>query len=146
MSLWQKALGAYVVLHLAIAVGGFITNPSFAIGADATTEKFLGIDFNGWHAAAGLITWLPGLWAMTDDFLARVYVWAASVVVLAAAAWNAVDDRPAWVLYLPDATADIVFHVVTVVFLLALLVLRRLTFPERAAGTQLIEADGSATG
>ncbi|MGC1164813.1 MAG: hypothetical protein WA862_01760 [Solirubrobacterales bacterium] len=42
-------------MQLLWALAGFIAEPSFSLGADAPTERVLGVDFNGYHGLAGLL-------------------------------------------------------------------------------------------
>ncbi len=41
------------VVFLAQAIGGMVVNPDFAVGDNATSEVFLWMDWNGWHALSG---------------------------------------------------------------------------------------------
>ncbi len=49
------------MFHLTQAIIGFIAEPSFATGPGAPTVQILGMDYNGWHALAGLALFGPGL-------------------------------------------------------------------------------------
>lgn len=49
------------VFHVIQAILGFIAEPSFEIGPDAPTTVVFGMDYNGWHAVAGLALFAPGL-------------------------------------------------------------------------------------
>lgn len=62
MSEWtfaQKAIVVLAALQLLWGLAGFIAEPSFHLGADAPTGKVLGVDFNGYHALAGLLLFAP---------------------------------------------------------------------------------------
>lgn len=57
----QWGLLVISVFHLTQAIIGFIAEPSFATGPGAPTVQILGMDYNGWHALAGLALFGPGL-------------------------------------------------------------------------------------
>ena len=83
MSEWtfgQRALVVLASLQLLWAAAGFIAEPSFHLGADAPTEKVLGVDFNGVHALSGFLLFLPAF------YFARRPDWALYYDVNAAAA------------------------------------------------------------
>lgn len=109
----QKALVVLASLQLLWATAGFIAEPSFHLGADAPTEKVLGVDFNGIHALSGFLLFLPAF------FFARRPDWAFYYDVYAAAAlyitgiWAFFDEQPAWVFTFPNNSADGVFHLAT---------------------------------
>lgn len=50
----QIGLLIICVFHVIQAVIGLIIEPSFATGPNAPTVQLLGMDYNGWHAVAGL--------------------------------------------------------------------------------------------
>ena len=74
-------------------VAGFIAEPSFQLGDDAPTQPVLGVDFNGYHALAGLLfaAWanLHGGWVTGA---------AALTVHVAIRAARAPRDAPQWLL------------------------------------------------
>ena len=57
----QFGLLIICVFHVVQAVVGFVAEPSFAVGPDAPTVQIMGMDYNGWHAVAGLALFAPGL-------------------------------------------------------------------------------------
>ena len=62
---WTFAQWAIVVLaalNLLWALAGFLAEPSFSLGADAPTQKVLGVDFNGVHALSGLLLFGPAFY------------------------------------------------------------------------------------
>lgn len=124
MARWQRLLIVYCILQLAWAVVGLAANPDFAIGADATSVRVLGVDFNGWHALSGIVLFVPGLLIARRDEVAVPYVWAAIIALLATAAWTPFSARPAWVFYFPHPNADILLHVGSAAILALLLVVR----------------------
>lgn len=115
------------VTHLAQAVAGFIAEPSFAIGSDAPTARVLGMDYNGWHAVAGLALFGPGL------VLCRRNSWAVGYLLLAGMAgalpgvWALFSQQVAWIFAFPNNTTDAAIHLATgtVMIVLALIQIRR---------------------
>lgn len=116
MSEWtfaQKALVVLAALQLVWATAGFVAEPSFHVGADAPTEKVLGVDFNGYHALSGFLLFLPAF------YFARRPDWALYYTIYVAAAlwitgvWALFAERPAWVFTFPDNANDGVFHLAT---------------------------------
>jgi purine-cytosine permease-like protein len=116
MSEWtfgQKALVVLAALQLLWATAGFIAEPSFHFGADAPTEKVLGVDFNGVHALSGFLLFLPAFYfARRPDwaFYYDVYVAAALFIT---GVWALFDEQPAWVFTFPNNSADGIFHLAT---------------------------------
>jgi hypothetical protein len=123
---WQRLLLAFCLLQLAWAAAGLVINPDFALGADATSVPVLGVDFNGWHAVSGFLLFGPGLFVFNRDELAVPFTWAAIAALLATALWTVFSERPAWVFYFPNPSADIQLHVGSALILGLLLVIRRL--------------------
>jgi len=66
--------------HVIQAVIGFVAEPSFATGPDAPTVQVLGMDYNGWHAVAGLALFGPGLVCVLRKSWSVLYLLAAAVV------------------------------------------------------------------
>ena len=102
----QWALAVISLLHVAQAVVGFIAEPSFATGPDAPTAVVLGMDYNGWHAAAGLLLFAPGLYFATRR------PWAVAYLLLAGV-WALFSHQVAWVFTFPNNMTDAVVHFVT---------------------------------
>jgi Domain of unknown function (DUF4383) len=109
----QIGLLIICVLHLIQAVIGFILEPSFATGPGAPTVQLLGMDYNGWHAVAGLALFGPGL------FFARRKSWSVLYLILAAVAgalpgvWAFFSQQVAFIFSFPNNTTDAVVHLVT---------------------------------
>jgi hypothetical protein len=59
----QKGIVVLAAIQLLWALAGFIAEPSFHLGAGAPTEQVLGIDFNGYHALAGLLLFGPAFYS-----------------------------------------------------------------------------------
>jgi hypothetical protein len=116
MSDWtfaQKALVVLAALQLLWATAGFIAEPSFHVGADAPTEKVLGVDFNGVHALSGFLLFLPAFYfARRPDWAFYYDVYAAGALYVTGI-WAFFDEQPAWVFTFPDNAADGIFHLAT---------------------------------
>jgi hypothetical protein len=109
----QKALVVLAGLQLLWATAGFIAEPSFHVGADAPTEKVLGVDFNGIHALSGFLLFLPAFYfARRPDwaFYYDVYVVAALWIT---GLWALFEEQPAWVFTFPSNVNDGIFHLAT---------------------------------
>ena len=75
----QFGLLIICVFHVVQAVIGFIAEPSFAVGPDAPTVQIMGMDYNGWHAVAGLALFAPGLVFAMRKSWSVLYLLAAAV-------------------------------------------------------------------
>lgn len=106
----QKGIVILAAIQLLWALAGFIAEPSFHLGDDAPTENVLGVDFNGYHALAGLLLFGPAF------YFARRPDWALYYAIYAAAAlfitgiWALFEKQPAWVFTFPNNTNDAIFH------------------------------------
>ena len=101
-------------LQLLWALAGLIAEPSFDFGADAATERVLGVDFNGFHALSGFLLFLPGLLlraAPEVGGLLRDLRRRRALIVTGI--WALFDDQPAWVFTFPNNEADAIFHLAT---------------------------------
>jgi hypothetical protein len=109
----QIALLIICALHVIQAVIGLILEPSFATGPDAPTVQLLGMDYNGWHAVAGLALFAPGL------AFARRKSWSVLYLLLAAIAgalpgiWAFFSHQVAFIFTFPNNTTDAVVHLAT---------------------------------
>jgi hypothetical protein len=92
-------------------IAALAINPDFGIGANAQTVKFLWVDYNGWHAVAGLGLFVPGLFVWRRAGLTRVYALALVLALLVTAAWGLLDQNPLAILSFPDQRADAIFHI-----------------------------------
>ena len=129
-------------LQLLWALAGFIAEPTFATGDDAPTEKVLGVDFNGWHALAGVALFAPAYLLALRPGWALFYAWYAAALLISTGLWALASSQVAIVFTFPDNEADAVFHLITgAVFLAIALVQWRL---DRAAGPGV--ATGPASG
>lgn len=100
-------IGAFTVVTGLI---GFVINPDFAVGDDATAETFIA-DWNGWHAVAALLVGVPAFAVAWYPGLAVPYLIYRAVTDAGVGLWAALDDRPLGVLYLPTS-GDAIVHVV----------------------------------
>ena len=106
----QKALVVLAALQLLWATAGLIAEPSFQLGADAPTEKVLGVDFNGIHALSGFLLFGPAFYfARRPDWAFYYDVYAAAALYITGV-WALLDEQPAWVFTFPNNAADGIFH------------------------------------
>jgi len=108
----QKALVVLAALQLLWATAGLIAEPSLHVGADAPTEKVLGVDFNGIHALSGFLLFGPAFYfARRPDWALYYGVYAAAALYVTGV-WALFEEQPAWVFAFPDNTNDAIFHFV----------------------------------
>jgi uncharacterized protein DUF4383 len=112
---------------MAWSIWGFIANPSFATGADATSTRVLGVDFNAWHAISGFLLFGPGLYLARRRDWALLFSLAAVASLYATGVWALLSDRPAGLFPFDHAHADAILHFGsgTAYLLVALIELRR---------------------
>lgn len=103
------------------AVAGFIANPSFATGEAATSVQVLGVDFNGWHALAGLLIFAPGFFVLHRRDWARLYALAVIVSLVPSGIWAMFDSRPAGIWPFVHQASDAVLHLANAALYAALL-------------------------
>lgn len=109
----QKAIVVLAALQLLWGLAGFVAEPSFHLGADAPTEKVLGVDFNGFHALAGVLLFAPAFYfARRPDWALYYSIYAAGALIVTGI-WALFDEQPAWVFTFPDNTNDAIFHLAT---------------------------------
>lgn len=109
----QKAIVVLAAIQLAWAVAGLIANPDFSLGADAPTERVLGVDFNGYHALAGFLLFGPAFLFALRPAWAVFYALYAAAALIVTGIWALFDTEPAWVFTFPNNGADAAFHLVT---------------------------------
>ncbi|MBF6174308.1 DUF4383 domain-containing protein [Nocardia blacklockiae] len=119
-SFLQWAVFVVGIAHVAWAVAGWIAEPSFAVGEHAPATPVLGMDYNGWHAVAGLLLFTPALAAALRK------TWAAWYCVIAALGggfavglWALFSDHVLMFSF-PHHHMDAIEHLVTGVVLLGL--------------------------
>ena len=106
----QRGLLLLAVMLSLWSIAGLIANPDFATGADATSERVLGVDFNGWHAVSGLLLLAPAFVLALRPTWALLYTLYVGVVLVLTAVWALVDTQPAGLLDFPNNEADAVLH------------------------------------
>lgn len=108
----KRALVVNAVAHLTFAVAGLIANPDFSTGSEVSAVALLGVDFNGWHALAGILLWAPAFIAARRTDWALLYSVAVIVAGLIPVPWMLIDSEPLGILAFPNTTTDAVYHVV----------------------------------
>ncbi|SEH77255.1 protein of unknown function [Mycolicibacterium rutilum] len=119
---WSFAQVGLVVIcgfHLIQAVIGFIVEPSFATGPDAPTAQVLGMDYNGWHAVAGVALFGPGLIFAVRKSWSVLYLIAAAVAGALPGIWAFFSNQVAYVFTFPNNITDAVVHLITAAIMLA---------------------------
>jgi uncharacterized protein DUF4383 len=109
----QKGIVVLAAIQLLWALAGFIAEPSFHLGEDAPTERVLGIDFNGYHALAGLLLFGPAFYFALRPTWAIYYAIYAAGALIVTGIWALFDNTPAWVFTFPNNDADAIFHLAT---------------------------------
>lgn len=105
--------------HVIQAVIGFIVEPSFATGPDAPTAQILGMDYNGWHAVAGLALFGPGLFFAMRKSWSVLYLLVAAVADALPGIWAFFSHQVAYVFTFPNNITDAVVHLVTAAVMVA---------------------------
>jgi hypothetical protein len=109
----QWGLLLICLFHVVQAVIGFIVEPSFATGPGAPTAQVLGMDYNGWHALAGLALFAPGLFFAVRKSWAVLYLLIAATAGALPGIWALFSDQVAFVFTFPNNTTDAVVHLIT---------------------------------
>jgi hypothetical protein len=113
---WSFAqIGLLIIcfVHVIQAVIGFILEPSFATGPTAPTVQLLGMDYNGWHAVAGLALFGPGLVFALRTSWAVLYLLLAAVAGALPGIWAFFSHQVAYIFTFPNNITDAVVHLVT---------------------------------
>ncbi len=119
---WSFAqIGLLIIcaFHVIQAVTGFIVEPSFATGPTAPTVQLLGMDYNGWHAVAGLALFAPGLVFAMRKSWAVLYLLLAAIAGALPGIWAFFSHRVAFVFTFPNNTTDAMVHLVTAAVMLS---------------------------
>jgi hypothetical protein len=106
----QKAIVVLAAIQLVWALAGFVAEPNFSLGENAPTERVLGIDFNGYHALAGLLLFAPAFYFALDPRWAVFYALYAAGALIVSGIWAIFDTQPAWVFTFPNNHSDAIFH------------------------------------
>ena len=109
----------HLCVHVIQAVIGFVAEPSFATGPNAPTVRVLGMDYNGWHAVAGLALFGPGLVCVLRKSWSVLYLLAAAVVGALPGIWAFFSHQVAYFFAFPNNTTDAVVHLVTAAVMIA---------------------------
>jgi hypothetical protein len=107
------------VFHVVQAVIGLIINPSFATGPTAPTVQLLGMDYNGWHAVAGLALFAPGLVFALRKSWAVLYLLLAAIAGALPGIWAFFSQRVAFIFTFPNNITDAVVHLLTAAVMIA---------------------------
>ena len=115
----QIGLLVIAAFHVIQAVIGFIAEPSFATGPNAPTAQVLGMDYNGWHAVAGLALFAPGLVFAMRKSWSVLYLLIAAVAGALPGVWAFFAHQVAIVFTFPNNTTDAVVHMATAAVMIA---------------------------
>jgi hypothetical protein len=107
------------LFHVVQAVVGFIAEPSFATGPGAPTVQIMGMDYNGWHAVAGLALFGPGLVFCRRKSWSVLYLLLAAIAGALPGIWAFFSHQVAFVFSFPNNTTDAVVHMITAAVMLA---------------------------
>jgi Domain of unknown function (DUF4383) len=119
---WSFAQWGLLIIslfHVIQAIIGFIVEPSFATGPDAPTAQILGMDYNGWHAVAGLALFGPGLVFSIRKSWSVLYLLLAAVAGALPGIWAFFSHQVAYVFTFPNNTTDAIVHLVTAAIMVA---------------------------
>jgi len=118
-SVAQVGLLVISAFHVVQAVIGFLAEPSFATGPGAPTVQILGMDYNGWHAVAGLAMFAPGLIFAIRKSWSVLYLLAAAVAGAFPGIWAFFSNQVAFVFTFPNNTIDAIVHMVSAAVMIA---------------------------
>lgn len=108
----QFGLLIICLFHVVQAVVGFIAEPSFATGPHAPTVQILGMDYNGWHAVAGLALFAPGLVFAMRKSWSVLYLLVAGVAGALPGVWALFSKQVAYIFTFPNNITDAIVHLV----------------------------------
>ncbi|QNI06960.1 DUF4383 domain-containing protein [Mycobacterium kubicae] len=106
----QVGLLVISAFHVVQAVIGLIAEPSFATGPSAPTIQLLGMDYNGWHAVAGLALFGPGLAFAMRKSWSVLYLLLAAIAGALPGIWAFFSHQVAYVFTFPNNTTDAIVH------------------------------------
>jgi Domain of unknown function (DUF4383) len=109
----QKGIVVLAAIQLLWALAGFLAEPNFSLGEDAPTQRVLGVDFNGYHALAGLLLFGPAFYFALRPKWALYYAIYAAGALFVTGIWALFDEQPAWVFTFPNNSSDAIFHLAT---------------------------------
>ncbi|MDX1883834.1 DUF4383 domain-containing protein [Mycolicibacterium sp. 120270] len=120
----QIGLLIIAVYHVLQSIIGFILEPSFATGPDAPTAQLLGMDYNGWHAVAGLALFAPGLVFALRKSWSVLYLLVAAVGGALPGIWAFFSNQVAVIFAFPNNVTDGIVHLVTSAVMIAVAVIQ----------------------
>ncbi|GGU17341.1 hypothetical protein GCM10007979_14790 [Nocardioides albus] len=87
----------------------------------------LGMDYNGWHAVAGIALFAPGLFLCRRNSWSVLDLLAAAVAGTAPGIWALISPQVMWVMHMPDHVTDALIHFATaaVMVVIAVVQIRR---------------------
>ncbi|OBJ55636.1 DUF4383 domain-containing protein [Mycobacterium sp. 1423905.2] len=115
----QVGLLVICAFHVAQAVIGLILEPSFATGPNAPTIQLFGMDYNGWHAVAGLALFAPGFAFAARKSWSVLYLLLAAVAGALPGLWAFFSQQVAYVFTFPHNTTDAIVHLCSAALMIA---------------------------
>ncbi len=115
-SRWTFAQWGIVILaalQLAWATAGLIAEPTFDFGDGASTQRVLGVDFNGVHALSGFLLFLPAFYFALKPRWAVLYAIYVAAALIATGIWAIFSTSPAGIFTFPNNGADAILHLAT---------------------------------
>lgn len=115
-SQWTFAQWSIVVLaalQIAWAIAGLIAEPTFDFGDGASTQRVLGVDFNGVHALSGFLLFLPAFYFALKPRWAVLYAIYVAIALIVTGVWAIFSTSPASIFTFPNNGADAVLHIAT---------------------------------
>lgn len=112
-TLAQSGLLVISVVHVVIAIVGFAAEPSFEVGPGSPTAQVALMDYNGWHAVAGLALFLPGVLFALRRSWAVAYLVVGGIGGALPGVWALFSHQVAYVFTFPNNITDAVVHFVT---------------------------------
>jgi hypothetical protein len=115
-SRWTFAQWAIVVIatfQIGWAIAGLLAEPSFHFGDGAPTERVLGVDFNGVHAASGFLLFGPAFYFALKPRWAVLYAIYVAIALIVTGLWAIWSTSPAGVFTFPNNDADAILHLTT---------------------------------
>ncbi|WP_433192053.1 DUF4383 domain-containing protein [Nocardia sp. CA-107356] len=123
-SFLQWAVFALGAVHIVWAIAGWIAEPSFELGEHAPATPVLGMDYNGWHAVAGLLLFGPALIAASRKTWSAWYCVIAGLGGGFAVGVWALFSHHVLIFSFPSHMTDAIEHMVTGATLLALVAIQ----------------------
>lgn len=109
----QWSLLVISVAHVVLAIVGYVAEPSFAVGPGSPTAQVAFMDYNGWHAVAGLALFGPGVFLALRPSWAVAYLVVGGIGGALPGVWALFSHQVAYVFTFPHNITDAVVHFVT---------------------------------